>query len=331
VSIPILALPLLAASASIPADTAIAPPPTVIAAPAQVATAAPVEPIPPVAPATPPAAPTATTAPTATNGPATNGQAGGDIVVTARVPSKADPVEVLNAQSFEVVQAVDRAVIAPVTHGYMRVVPKPAQKGLHNFLNNLDEPIVFANFLLQLKLGKAAETFARFFINSTVGIAGLIDVAKKKPYNLPRRSNGLADTLGYYGVGPGPYFFLPVIGPTTLRDMLARPFDLAILPTAVGKPFTNPAVSLGKGTLSALDERANTDESHRKLHQESADPYVAVREDYLARRRAEIDVLRGRRKSVDSPAPTTAPAPAPVAAPAAEPAPPAAPEQAPAP
>lgn len=308
-NIPILALPLLAASTPLPADAALAQPAVVVAAPAP-------ETAPAATPPAPPAAPVTTQATGQTAG--QEAQAGkGDIVVTARLPSKADPAEALNAQSFEVVQAVDQAVIGPVARGYKRGVPKPIQDGLHNVINNLDEPIVFVNFLLQLKPGKAAETFARFFINSTVGVVGLFDVARKKPYNLPRRSNGLADTLGYYGVGPGPYFFLPVIGPTTLRDMLARPFDLAILPTAVGKPFTNPAVSLGKGTLSSLDERARTDDRHRQLHQESADPYVAVREDYLARRRAEIDVLRGKRKSVDDPAPVTPakPAPAPEAAP----------------
>ena len=320
-SIPILALPLLAASSPLPADAALAQPAAVVAAPVAEAQA-PVDQA-PVA--------QAETAPPEAPAPQRAAQAPGEIVVTARLPSKADPAEVLNAQSFEVVQAVDRAVIGPVARGYNRGIPQPIRKGLHNALNNLDEPIVFVNFLLQLKPGKAAETFARFFINSTVGIAGLIDVAKKKPYNLPRRSNGLADTLGYYGIGPGPYFFLPVIGPTTLRDMLARPFDLAILPTAVGKPFTNPAVSLGKGTFSALDERAHNDDSHRKLHEESADPYVAVREDYLARRRAEIDVLRGKRKSVDDPAPVKQgkPTPPPVAAPTPTPTP--APSPAPAP
>lgn len=223
-----------------------------------------------------------------------------EIVVTRRAPSPVDPAEKLNAVSFQAVQAVDKAIISPVTHAYKAGVPGPARDGLHNALNNLDEPIVFVNFLLQLKPGKALETLGRFAINSTLGVAGLFDVAKRKPFNLPRRSNGLADTLGYYGVGTGPYFYLPVIGPTTLRDVLARPFDLLILPALVPKPFKDPKVSLAKGTLAALDEREQDDQKLARLHSAS-DPYVVQREEYLARRKAEIDVLKGKRKSIDDP------------------------------
>lgn len=245
-------------------------------------------------PAAPPAAPPSADGPDA-------------ITVTARPPSPADPLAEVNAKSFEVVQAVDDAVIAPVAHGYMNTAPRPLQKGVHNFLNNLDEPVVFLNFLLQLKIGKAVETLGRFTINSTVGVAGLFDVAKRKPFRLPRRSNGLADTLGFYGVKPGPYFFLPLIGPTTLRDMLGRVVDLSVLPATVGKPFTEPLVSLGKGALSSLDDRVEMDAELRDLRENTADPYVATRERYLKRRAAEIDVLRGKRRSVEDPRPPEPP------------------------
>lgn len=223
-------------------------------------------------------------------------------MVKGRLPIKDDPLVAINETSFEAVQAVDDLIIAPIAHSYMDIVPEPLQDGLHNVLNNLDEPIVFVNFLLQLKPGKAAETLGRFLINSTIGIGGLIDVAKRKPFNLPRRSNGLADTLGYYGVGSGPYFFLPLIGSTTLRDGLARFADLALLPFAVGKPFTNPTVSLAKATLSSLDDRVELDPEIRRVHA-SEDPYKAMRDAYLARRKAEIDVLKGLRTSVDDPSP----------------------------
>lgn len=223
-----------------------------------------------------------------------------EIIVTHRAPSPADPVEKLNAASFQAVQAVDKAVVGPIAHTYKAGVPKPARDGLHNVLDNLDEPVVFLNFLLQIKPGKAVETLGRLAINSTLGVGGLFDVAKRKPFNLPRRSNGLADTLGYYGVGTGPYLYLPVIGPTTLRDVLARPFDLLVLPAIVPVPFKDPKVALGKSTLNALDEREQSDEKLARLHS-SEDPYVSQREEYLARRRAEIDVLKGKRKSIDDP------------------------------
>lgn len=222
------------------------------------------------------------------------------IIVTGHPPSPADPVEQLNAVSFKAVQAVDTAVVGPIAHTYEGVVPEPIRDGVHNALDNLDEPIVFLNFLLQLKPGKAIETLGRFAINTTLGVGGLFDVAKKKPFNLPRRSNGLADTLGYYGVGPGPYLFLPVIGSTTVRDLIARPFDLLILPAIAPKPFADPKVALAKGVLSAIDERQQNDDKIARI-KGAPDSYYVQREEYLARRKAEIEVLKGKRKSIYDP------------------------------
>ncbi len=221
------------------------------------------------------------------------------IVVTARQgPPRGDPIAVVNEVSFVAVQAVDEAFVAPIAYGYQKGLPEPIRDGIHNALNNLDEPIVLLNFLLQLKIAKAVETVGRFTINSTVGVAGLFDVAEKKPFKLPRRSNGLADTLGYYGVGPGPYLFLPLIGSTTLRDVVGRIADLSLLPAAVGKPFTNPLVSASKGVLSSIDDRVENDEILTRI-QQSGNPYAAMREYYLKRRQAEIDVLRGKRCNAD--------------------------------
>ena len=217
------------------------------------------------------------------------------IIVTANQgPPKGDPIAVVNEVSFGAVQSVDKAIIAPIAYGYRDGLPAPIRDGLHNVLNNLDEPIVFVNFLLQFKIGKAAETVGRFAINSTIGVAGLFDFAKKHPINLPRRSNGLADTLGYYGVGPGPYLYLPLIGSTTVRDVLGRVVDLSLLPAAVGKPFSNPIVSATKGALSSIDDRVENDVILTRV-QESGNPYAAMREYYLKKRQAEIDVLKGKR------------------------------------
>jgi phospholipid-binding lipoprotein MlaA len=224
---------------------------------------------------------------------------GDEILVTAkRGPPPGDPAEAVNEVSFAVVQAVDENLIAPIAQGYQKGIPSPIRRGLHNVLNNLDEPIVFVNFLLQLKIGKAFETAGRFVINSTLGVAGIIDVAKKKPFNLPRRSNGLADTLGYYGVGPGPYLFLPLIGSTSVRDLLGRVVDLSILPTAVGNPFAKPVVTITKGALSSLDDRVENNEILTRI-QQSDNPYAAAREYYLTKRQAEIDVLKGKRCDSD--------------------------------
>lgn len=217
------------------------------------------------------------------------------IVVTARPGSMpGDPMAQLNAQSYEVVQEVDEALVGPVAMAYKDAIPKPVRHGLRNFLRNLTEPIVALNFLLQLKPGKAAETVGRFAINTTIGIGGLFDVARKDPFKLPYRRNGFANTLGYYGVKPGAYLFLPLIGPTTVRDLVGGTIDGLLLPTVVGAPFNDITYTLPAATLSALQGRIQIDEQLNALRNQSKDPYIDARDFYLRRRQAEIDALRGK-------------------------------------
>lgn len=219
----------------------------------------------------------------------------GAIVVTARADSEpGDPMLQLNAQSYEVVQDVDEALVGPLAMAYKDAIPKPIRHGLRNFLRNLTEPIVALNFLLQLKPGKAAETVGRFAVNTTLGIGGLFDVAKRDPFNLPYRRNGLANTLGYYGVEPGAYLFLPLIGPSTVRDLLGGAIDGLLLPTVAGPPFNNPYFTVPAAALSALQGRIQIDEQLNALRTQSKDPYIAARDFYLKRRQAEIDALKGR-------------------------------------
>lgn len=229
-----------------------------------------------------------------------------DLVVTARsAPPAEDPMQDLNVKSFQVVTSVDEAVTGPVARTYKKSLPSPLRSGLRNVLANLEEPVVFLNYLLQLKPGKSMETLGRFAINSTVGAAGLFDVAKKRPFNLPRRDNGFAYTLGYYGVKSGPYLYLPLMGPTTIRDFAGRMLDLSVLPFAVGKPFSELAYVVPTTTIRLIDERAEADEAIQETADGPRDPYNAVREDYLRKRQAEIDALRGK---VPEPAPKAEPA-----------------------
>lgn len=217
------------------------------------------------------------------------------IVVTARSDSEpGDPMVQLNAQSYEVVQDVDEALVGPVAMAYKDAIPKPIRHGLRNFLRNLTEPIVALNFLLQLKPGRAAETVGRFAVNTSLGIGGLFDIAKRDPFKLPYRRNGFANTLGYYGVEPGAYLFLPLIGPSTIRDLVGGTIDGLLLPTVVGAPFNDIKFTLPAATLSALQGRIQIDEQLNALRNQSNDPYIDARDFYLKRRQAEIDALKGR-------------------------------------
>ncbi len=215
------------------------------------------------------------------------------IVVSGEKTPRQDPMQAVNQASYDAVQAVDDAVIAPVANVYEKGVPRPIRMGLRNFLRNLTEPIVALNYLLQLKPGKAAETVGRFAINSTIGVGGVIDVAKKKPFNLPYRRNGFAYTFGYYGIGPGPYMFLPLVGPTTLRDVIGLGLDRFLMPFAVGGPLRNPGYVYGSFVIRSLDERVANDELFKRIREES-NPYASYRELYLKTRQAEIDALKGK-------------------------------------
>lgn len=275
------------------------------------------------APVSPPAT-APTSAPAAPQSPPNPGE----IVVTGRQgPPPGDPVAAVNEASFKAVQAVDDAVIAPIALGYEKALSKPVRKSIRGVLRNLTEPVVFVNYLLQLKPGKAAETLGRFALNTTLGLGGIIDVAEKKPFNLPYRVNGFAYTMGYYGIGPGPYLYLPLIGPTTLRDVTGRMLDLSLVPMAVGKPFNTPYYSVTNGVLKSLDDRIELDELLRKFREECPDAYTAEREWYMATRKAQIEALHGRGNGLPEKLPEcladAPPAPpVPVAAPPAPEAPP---------
>ncbi len=220
---------------------------------------------------------------------------GGNVIVVTGEgadPQK-DPLENVNIQAYELTRDIDKAFVEPIADVYEEDLPSPIRKGLRNFLRNLMEPVNALNYLLQLKPGKALETVGRFAINTTVGVAGLFDVAKKEPFNLPWRRNGFANTLGYYGVGPGPFLVLPLVGATTLRDLLGSGIDQSILPFAVGKPFNTPYYAIPAYTVNSLEFRIEFDERIGQIN-DSDDPYYALRESYLCNREADIAALKNQ-------------------------------------
>lgn len=208
-----------------------------------------------------------------------------------------DSLEKFNRTMFRIQMSLDKSIYRPLAMGYKHVVPKPARAGLRNFFRNLSEPIIFLNDILQLKLGAAARTFARFAINSTVGIGGLIDVAASKGVNLPHHNNGFGNTLAYYGVHSGSYLFLPLVGPTTLRDFAGEPVDGAVLPLTIGKPFTEIRYTIISGAIMGLDLRAEADPEMRALFAGAVDPYATLRSVWLQNRAAEISQLHRHEKA----------------------------------
>ena len=247
-------------------------------------------------------------------------------------PPPTDPARALNLKSYAVVEGADKLMVGPAAHTYERGLPTPLRDGFHNAIYNLREPANAVNFMLQHRVGKSLAATARFAINSTVGLAGFFDVAKRKPFRIPYRPNGMADTLGYYGVKQGPYMFLPIIGPTTVRDLVGTTIDRFWFPLVAGFPLDTFEFGIAMTVVNGLDDRTRIDPLLRKFREESGDPYTAHREFYLKRRQAEIDGLHKHPRNAPELAPPPPFVPAPVPEPAPVPAPaPATPEAAPVP
>lgn len=218
---------------------------------------------------------------------------GNEIVVEGEYgPPRGDPMAAVNEASYRLIQDIDGALIGPIAYGYRDGLPEPIRDGLGNVIRNLREPANFLNFLLQFKIGDALETLGRFAINSTVGVGGLFDVAGKDSIGLPYRRNGFANTLGYYGVGGGPYLYLPVAGATTVRDVIGNTLDQLVLPVAVGKPFNTPEYGIPVFVISNLEDRLEVDAELAAI-EGAVDPYAARRDTYLYYRAREIALLKG--------------------------------------
>ena len=209
--------------------------------------------------------------------------------------AKGDPLEGINRRFFKLNAGLDKAIFRPAALGYKHAVPRFARSGLRNFFSNLTEPIVFLNDLLQLKPVRAIKTAVRFAVNSTIGLAGLADPAKLKPLSIPHHDNGFGSTLGRYGVGPGPYIYLPFAGPTTLRDLLGGQADRLVLPFTVQQPpFDRYEYQVPKAVITGLDARAESDDELKALFSGAVDPYATLRSVFLQNRAGEIAALRGR-------------------------------------
>ena len=199
-----------------------------------------------------------------------------------------DPLEPMNRGIFWFNDKLDRYAIEPVARGYDWVMPTALERALSRFFKNLAFPVRFVNNLLQAKFKATGEETGRFVVNSTVGIAGFLDPARH--WGLEPHPEDFGQTLGAWGVGPGPYLVLPVLGPSNMRDAPSLVVDgyTAITPYAL--TFLQ---LIGLYAIAALNERAQAIELVREARLAALDYYVFVRNAYSQRRRAAVEDRTG--------------------------------------
>ena len=215
-----------------------------------------------------------------------------------QAPDENDPFEGGNRVMFEVNQVLDQALLRPVSVVYRAVVPDFAQDGVRNFMNNLNSPVIFTNDLLQGETDRAGQTLLRFGINSTIGLGGLIDVAKE--LDMPYHDEDFGQTLGTWGAGEGPYFYLIVMGPSNVRDFSGFVVDRAIDPlTYVNWGDSDLQYApLARTVLNVIDLRARNIETLDEIERSSVDYYASIRSLY---RQSRADAIRNGAPSTDLP------------------------------
>lgn len=203
-----------------------------------------------------------------------------------------DPFEKSNRSALKNSQEFNRSVIYPIADAYQESVPEPVRDSISNFTANLNEPVIFANEILQLRLKAAATTTGRFLVNSTIGLGGLFDVAAEQ--NMPKQTGDFGQTLYVWGVHESPYVVLPLLGPTNVRDAIGSGIEIAAtaVPTGgvMGAKLANSVSNIGNvGTaltpLSSLDKVGEL----RELEKGSVDFYSMLRSVVTQKRQAELD------------------------------------------
>jgi phospholipid-binding lipoprotein MlaA len=192
-----------------------------------------------------------------------------------------DPLEKVNRPIFAFNMKADKYVLRPVAKTYATVVPEPARRGVSNFFDNLFYPTTIVNDVLQAKFVQGGQDTLRFVLNSTIGLAGVLDVATGQ--GLPRNDEDLGQTFGRWGVGPGWYLMLPLLGPSDNRDLVGRIGDhWSEIPTYIDSLNTWPATIAINGA-NLIDSRSRLLGADHALN-EQLDPYVFIRTAYLDRR-----------------------------------------------
>ena len=194
-----------------------------------------------------------------------------------------DPLEGFNRVAYQFNDDLDTAFLKPLAKGYRAITPAPVDRGITNFFENVADVRNAVNNLLQFKMTRAITSVGRIVVNSTVGILGFVDVASN--LNMPKYTEDFGQTLGAWGVSPGPYIVLPFFGPSTGRDTIGVVVDWYTDPLTYTR---NGSVSWGLKGLRLIDRRADLLAASKVLEQAALDPYAFVRDGYLQRRRSDI-------------------------------------------
>jgi len=198
-----------------------------------------------------------------------------------------DPLEDTNRSIFAFNQSVDENVLVPAAKAYRTVLPPPMYESLHDFMQNLNGPVIFANDVLQGQAGLAANTLGRLAINTTIGVGGMFDVATRA--GIPHHSNDFGITLGTWGFDEGPYIVAPVLGPTNPRDIVGQVADGFADPgDQIASAYHRLWASVARAVVSGIDERSRNIENLEDIQRTSLDYYATIRSLYRQRRAAQI-------------------------------------------
>lgn len=198
-----------------------------------------------------------------------------------------DPLEPLNRVTFGFNRALGKVILEPAAKVYRAVLPEPVRDGLHNALHNLGSPVILANDLLQGEGKRAGNTFLRFLVNSTLGIAGLFDVAKS--FGMEGHDEDFGQTLAVWGAGEGPYLVLPVFGPSSPRDGIGMGADLVMDPFFwIIRSSDEPYLNYVRAGVEGIDLLERNLDELEELERSSIDFYAAMRTRYRENRRGEI-------------------------------------------
>jgi phospholipid-binding lipoprotein MlaA len=212
-----------------------------------------------------------------------------DPVALAAYEEANDPLEPLNRAMFKVDAGLDQVIVRPVIKTYRFIVPEGGRKSVDNFVNNLHTPVTFVNDILQGEISRAGVTLGRFVVNTTVGFLGFFDVGEK--IGLPFHSEDFGQTLGAWGLGDGPYLYIPLLGPSTVRDGTGFLIDsFAVDPLAwYNRGDGSMAwVQWANFGLVYIDTKDMTMDILDELKKSSLDYYAALRSSYRQIRASEV-------------------------------------------